>query len=244
MTRVKCTIDTLFFMNLNAENSVEHNHIKHLDSLSVLSLNRTDRLRLIDFDKSATNVITQTLTNFYEMDYNPSATNYHGATEFKLRGSPFDCTGLKSVASHRLVCDILETLTFSNGYDVLSTIKVCDKITSKSAFIMSKKIEMNGKNEEKTQSNEVNILKKTYACISFSEKNKLRLMNFSTETTERVIKMVSEMYLLGITIYCIIILQCYARFHDIESLLYKGCADKVVTSFIFPKTFPRGNTHN
>ena len=98
------------------------------NNLSILSLNRTDRLRLIDFDKSVSKLITQTLSCFYEKEYTTSIGKYHGAIEFKLRGSPFDCQGSKSVDSHLLICSVLQSLSCDSQYDILTTIKVSDKV--------------------------------------------------------------------------------------------------------------------
>ena len=195
MTGVRKTVDSLFFMKVEIDDSRANNSVKDIVSMGVLSLNRTDRLRMIEFDKSVSNVVSETLTNFYEKKHISSAGKYHGAVEFKLQGHPFDCLGLKSVESHQLVCDVLQSLTFSAGYNILSTIKVSDKITSKSSFIMTKSSRSeNGKTENKKQSQEINNWIERYASISFSEKNKLRFINFSPETTMRVMKMVTEAF--------------------------------------------------
>ena len=167
------------------------------NNISILSLNRTDRLRLIDFDKSVSKLITQTLSCFYEKEYTTSIGKYHGAIEFKLRGSPFDCQGSKSVDSHLLICSVLQSLSCDSQYDILTTIKVSDKVTSKSSFIMTQS--SNSIADEVTIDKKVKCSSARYACISFSEKNKLRLINMPAETTERIIKTVLEIYIPGIT---------------------------------------------
>ena len=199
VTRVNTnSIDSLFFKKEEAQEAMdEAKPINGENNISILSLNRTDRLRLIDFDKSVSKLITQTLSCFYEKEYTTSIGKYHGAIEFKLRGSPFDCQGSKSVDSHLLICSVLQSLSCDSQYDILTTIKVSDKVTSKSSFIMTQR--SNSIADEVTIEKKVKCSSARYACISFSEKNKLRLINMPAETTERIIKTVLEIYIPGIT---------------------------------------------
>ena len=199
VTRVNTnSIDSLFFKKEEAQEAMdEAKPINGENNISILSLNRTDRLRLIDFDKSVSKLITQTLSCFYEKEYSTSIGKYHGAIEFKLRGSPFDCQGSKSVDSHLLICSVLQSLSCDSQYDILTTIKVSDKVTSKSSFIMTQR--SNSIADEVTIEKKVKCSSARYACISFSEKNKLRLINMPAETTERIIKTVLEIYIPGIT---------------------------------------------
>ena len=199
VTRVNTnSIDSLFFKKEEAQEAMdEAKPINGENNISILSLNRTDRLRLIDFDKSVSKLITQTLSCFYEKEYTTSIGKYHGAIEFKLRGSPFDCQGSKSVDSHLLICSVLQSLSCDAQYDILTTIKVSDKVTSKSSFIMTQS--SNSIADEVTIDKKVKCSSARYACISFSEKNKLRLINMPAETTERIIKTVLEIYIPGIT---------------------------------------------
>ena len=199
VTRVNTnSIDSLFFKKEEAQEAMdEAKPLNGENNISILSLNRTDRLRLIDFDKSVSKLITQTLSCFYEKEYSTSIGKYHGAIEFKLRGSPFDCQGSKSVDSHLLICSVLQSLSCDSQYDILTTIKVSDKVTSKSSFIMT--LSSNSIGDEVSKERKVKRSSARYACISFSEKNKLRLINMPAETTERIIKTVLEIYIPGIT---------------------------------------------
>ena len=199
VTRVNTnSIDSLFFKKEEAQEAMdEAKPLNGENNISILSLNRTDRLRLIDFDKSVSKLITQTLSCFYEKEYSTSIGKYHGAIEFKLRGSPFDCQGSKSVDSHLLICSVLQSLSCDSQYDILTTIKVSDKVTSKSSFIMTQS--SNSIGDEVSIEKKVKCSSARYACISFSEKNKLRLINMPAETTERIIKTVLEIYIPGIT---------------------------------------------
>ena len=199
MTRVRNTIDCIFSKKIPGSEKLEK--IWNMDppsyALGALSLNRIDRIRLIDFEKPAADAVFQTLTEMYIQDGQtaPATGKYHGSVEFKLKGSPFDCQGLKSAESHLMVCNVLQALTHNFGYTIVSTIKVCDKVTSKSSFLMRKSSDLQSdKPNDKVQLNVNTDCRVKYACISFSEKDKLRLMNFSTETTDRVINIVSTYY--------------------------------------------------
>ena len=193
------TIDCIFFKKIPGSEKLENiwNMDSSSDALGALSLNRIDRIRLIDFDKPATDAVFQTLKEVYIKDNQtaPVIGKYHGSVEFKLKGSPFDCQGLKSAESHLMVCNVLQALTHNFGYTIVSTIKVSDKVTSKSSFLMRKSSDLHSENpDKKVQLNGNRDCRVKYACISFSEKDKLRLMNFSTDTTDRVIEIVSTYY--------------------------------------------------
>ena len=111
MTRVRNTIDCIFLKKIPGSEKLEK--IWNMDSssaaLGALSLNRIDRIRLIDFNKHATDAVFQTLTEMYMKDGQtaPTVGKYHGSVEFKIKGSPFDCQGLKSAESHLMICNIL-----------------------------------------------------------------------------------------------------------------------------------------
>ena len=199
MTRVRNTIDCIFFKKIPGSEKLEKiwNVDSSSDALGALSLNRIDRIRLIDFDQHATDAVFQTLKEMHIKDNQtaPAIGKYHGSVEFKLKGSPFDCQGLRSAESHLMVCNVLQALTNNFGCTIVSTIKVSDKVTSKSSFLMRKSSVLHSyKTNEKMKVNGNNDCRVKYACISFSEKDKLRLMNFSTDTTDRVIEIVSTYY--------------------------------------------------
>ena len=106
-------------------------------NLAMVSLNRSDRLRLINFDPEVAALVNETLTRFYQSD--PlSVKDYHGSTEFKLKGYPFSCEGEESIQTRKLICRLLEALS-TRGWRVLTTMDISRKVTDKSVFIMEKK---------------------------------------------------------------------------------------------------------
>jgi hypothetical protein len=103
----------------------------------IISLNRTDRLRLINFEPQVTQIVNETILKFYQTTP-PEIKDYFGSTEFKLKGNPFHCTGEESVLTRQLFCRIFEALS-AKGWKVLKTMDVSRKVTDKSIFILEKK---------------------------------------------------------------------------------------------------------
>ena len=68
----------------------------------MVSLNREDRVRLINFDENAKWIVRQAITKRYQSSP-PSEREYYGAHEFKVQGCPFHCSGEAAVASRRLI---------------------------------------------------------------------------------------------------------------------------------------------
>ncbi len=101
--------------------------------LAMVSLNRHDRVRLINFDESAKHVVRSSITRAYQ-NRQPKEREYHGAYEFEVEGSPFHCSGEKAVASRRLICALLADLS-AHGWDCIETLDVSRKLTDKSVFV-------------------------------------------------------------------------------------------------------------
>ena len=69
---------------------------------SLISLNRTDRLRLIGFDENFdSNIIRDCLGEIQNVR------DYHGSVEFKLKGHPFHCSGKEAVKTRRTINKVL-----------------------------------------------------------------------------------------------------------------------------------------
>ena len=82
---------------------------------SVVSFNRQDRLRLIGFDSSFDpNIIGQCINQHYQSS-SIQPQNYCGATEFKLKGYPFHCSGMEAIKTRRLIVKVLVSIN-TNKY--------------------------------------------------------------------------------------------------------------------------------
>ena len=104
--------------------------------LAMISLNRLDRIRLINFEPEMNQIVNKVITTFYQ-ETPPPVRDYHGSTEFKLNGSPFCSSGHGSIRTRQLICGLLEALS-SQGWQVKSNLDISRKVTDKSIFIVEK----------------------------------------------------------------------------------------------------------
>ncbi len=148
---------------------------------AMLSLNRQDRLRLIKFDESIRPIVKQSIMNRYQQK-TPSEQVYHQAYEFKLKGYPFACSGDASVASRRLICDVLADLSKS-GWECIDTMIITRRLTDKSVFIM-----------QRSQP----LPEAKFACVALTSSDHLRFVDFPAHVTESLKKTVIENYMPGI----------------------------------------------
>jgi len=104
--------------------------------LAMISLNRTDRLRLINFEPEMNQIVKNVITTFYQPTPPPMG-DYHGSTEFKLEGIPFCSSGHQSIRTRQLICGLLEAMS-TQGWRVKSALDISRKKTDKSIFIVEK----------------------------------------------------------------------------------------------------------
>ena len=95
-TNIKGGTDSYFFVY------DPHFSLNGPGDLAMLSLNRQDRIRLINFDRQVCDTVKMVITRAYQRE-DPSETNYHGAVEFKLKGYPFHCCGDAAVMTRKLI---------------------------------------------------------------------------------------------------------------------------------------------
>jgi hypothetical protein len=173
IANIEGELDALFFMN-DPESAIS-------GKLSMLSLNRANRLRLINFSNNPgiVEAVTQSLkkTN----GHRPTVKNYHGSTEFKVSGKPFCSTGYESIACREMITGLLEVLR-QNGYEVLTGIDVSSKANDKSSILFRKCVKSTNR----------------HACISLNSANKVRIINFPTEVSFLLSHVINQHYLPGI----------------------------------------------
>ena len=121
--------DTMFFIQDDSIDTLK-------PQLAMLSLNRLDRIRLINFEPEMNQIVNKVITTFYQKTP-PPVRDYHGSTEFKLNGSPFFCSGHEAIRTRKLICGLLEALS-SQGWQIKSTLDISRKLTDKSIFIVEK----------------------------------------------------------------------------------------------------------
>lgn len=149
----------------------------------VVSMNRTNRLRLIDFEVDIQGQIQQCINDFFQPKHEIQAKNYHGSTEFKLPGDPFHCQGSEAIKTRRFINRLLETL-LSNGYFPLTGIDISRKNHDKSIIALYKSL-------PKPDS--------LAACIAMSDVNTLRLIDFPAYEQERLAEIIRSSYSYGLS---------------------------------------------
>ncbi len=173
-TNLKGGTDTMMFV-------YEENYSTSLRDLSMVSLNRQDRIRLINFDESNIPIVRQSIMRRYQQDP-PSEKMYHRAYEFKLNGYPFFCSGEEAVASRRLICQILADLS-SSGWDCFNTMDVTRRLSDKSVLIMQRSQPLVGAR---------------FACVALTDVDHLRLIDFPSHVTQALRNCVTSNYFPGV----------------------------------------------
>ena len=173
IANIKGGTDSLFFMH-DPERPAN-------GSLSMLSLNRTDRLRLINF-RNEQNIVEAVAQSLKETNgRQPDIKNYYGSTEFKVSGTPFYASGYESIASREMIVGVLKVLR-QYGYEVLTGIDVSRKLHDKSSILFRK---CHNSSEH-------------HSCISLNDVDKVRIINFPPETSRSLELVVQQQYLPGI----------------------------------------------
>lgn len=172
-TNLKGGTDSLFFV-------YDDNHYLCPEELAMLSLNRNDRIRLINFNPELTNIARDVILRFYQTK-EPEHRDYYGASELKLKGYPFASSGSDAILTRQLICRLLEAFR-NQGWEVLSTIDISRKVTDKSVFLM-----------RKCESAKVKI-----GCISLSDVDRIRLCNLPNQVAKAFRDAIAKSYLPGI----------------------------------------------
>jgi len=172
-TNLKCGTDSLLFV-------YDPDHLTSASDLAMLSLNRSDRVRLINFDPELIQAIRNVVLNFHQTK-EPETRNYYGAYEFKLKGYPFSSTGNESVAARQLVCKLLEAYR-DQGWECTAALDLSRKTTDKSCFLF-----------RRAESAVVKV-----SCMALSDADRLRLLDFPPSTSAALAANVAKCYLPGV----------------------------------------------
>ncbi len=173
-TNIKSGIDSLFFV-------YDECYALSTSQLAMVSFNRSDRLRLFNFDSQVISIVRTTILNFYQ-NKEPSQSDHFGCVELKLKGYPFECSGMDAVATRQFVCRLLEALR-NAGWQILTSMNISRKATDKSVFVMCRC--------------ETAALK--MACVSLSDVDCVRFLNFSQSASQTARRAVASGYLPGVT---------------------------------------------
>eukprot|EP01061_Rhynchopus_euleeides_P028150 TRINITY_DN457_c0_g3_i1.p1 TRINITY_DN457_c0_g3~~TRINITY_DN457_c0_g3_i1.p1 ORF type:complete len:504 (+),score=123.62 TRINITY_DN457_c0_g3_i1:60-1514(+) len=144
----KGTSDTLFFSNCQPSH----------DRFAMLSLNSTDKLRLLGLDVEEIGIVRSTVKSYWvAIQQENSTALYH---EFKLKGTPWWSNGTDAVASRGLVMHLLQALR-AVGWEAHCALDVSRKDSDKSSIMLRR----------------CQPAQLQHMCISFNETDKVRVLN-------------------------------------------------------------------
>lgn len=178
MTNLKGGTDSLFFIY---DDDHPGGAGRGPEDLAMLSLNRSDRIRLINFDRRIAALVKTVIMRFFQTK-EPEEREYCGTMEFKLKGYPFLSSGSEAVATRQLICRILEALR-DTGWSMRATFDISRKPNDKSVFLF-----------ERCES-----AKLKFACLALSDTDTLRLLNFPSQVTTYLMGILRDMYMPGVS---------------------------------------------
>ena len=146
----------------------------------VISLNRNDRLRLIDAPPETVDCARSMITQFWGRGLQHEEQKFN-AYEFKLAGHPWWANGEEAVASRFLMCKLFEGL-MSIGWRVQIAIDLTRKLNDKSVLTFQRCAPMS-----------VPIF-----CLSLNWTDKIRFINAPTDIVEALKAETARVWLFGI----------------------------------------------
>ena len=175
-TNLRGGADAFFFID-----EVDRFRLSFCDhNLSVLSLNRCDRLRLIDMDDKTIRAVKMTINCEFQAS-EPELRDFYGAMEYKLKGLPFSATGQEAMSTKILICKIFESLA-ENGWICLTSFDISRKVTDKCTFVFEK----------------YKPVMLNFACISMEKVDRVRLINFPAPICQILHDLIEQYYPPGI----------------------------------------------
>lgn len=174
---IKSTSDNMFFRYdpQNASPLINHHF--------VLSLNDSDKLRLINAPQEIIPVIKETILSTWSvMGGIQREQDYHGSWEFKMCGNPWWTYGSEAVMARYLICKLLEALR-GRGWTVKTTLDVSRSSRDKSIFILA----------PSQYPDTAPVM-----CLSFSDTDKIRLINAPEDLTNIVREILMSRWYKGV----------------------------------------------
>ncbi|PAA77263.1 hypothetical protein BOX15_Mlig033074g3 [Macrostomum lignano] len=179
-TSIKDTTDSLFFRSASAADQPSCSELGSPDASFVLSLNRHDRLRLIEAPSEAQEVVRNVLLHHWTSGLTGDR-DYHGSREFKLGGSPWWTEGAESVRTRLLITLLLQELR-DKGWRLVQTIELCRRLNDKSVFVFAR---------AQPESS-------LHWCLSLHSKSVLRFVNAPVEVVDALRLVIAGNYIHGI----------------------------------------------
>ena len=146
----------------------------------VISLNRTDRLRLIDSPQDAVNGVKTMLAQFWGRGIQEEKQKFN-AYEFKLAGNPWWADGTEAVDTRFFMCKMFEGL-MSIGWRVQIAIDLSRKLNDKSVLTFQRGPPM--------------VL--PIFCLSLNYTDRIRIINAPQDTAQAISNEIKRLWLFGV----------------------------------------------
>jgi len=169
-TNIKGGTDSYFFMH-------DPDYSTTAASMCMISLNKENRLRLINCTEMAASV-EDTITKHYGKLAEQE--DKYGSWEFKLQGSPFISSGDVAIRVRKLMSRINETM-MAHGWALSTSLDISRKKDDKSILLFHKAPSSAAK----------------FACIFLSDTHRIRLLDFPPSHAEELKEELRRSYLPG-----------------------------------------------
>ena len=146
----------------------------------VISLNSTDKIRMIGAPPDVTQCVRDTINIFWSRGIQREEDHY-GAWEFKLRGTPWWADGTEAVHARFLITKIIEAL-LARGWMIKIGVDVTRKDQDKSVLIFQRST----------------VPPASIFCLSLNETDKLRLINAPQDVIDTFRITVKSKWVFGI----------------------------------------------
>jgi hypothetical protein len=143
---------------------------------AVISLNESDKLRIIQFPLHIIDVVRNAIRNSWRRGIQRER-EYFGSLEFKLKGNPWYGSGSEAVPARQLVLSVLRDLYY-NGWQVMMTTDISSGLYDKDTILF-----------RQIQPNPM----ASFFSISLNETDKLRVIfPFGLRAEESIVSCVRE----------------------------------------------------
>ncbi|XP_046840345.1 uncharacterized protein LOC124434494 [Xenia sp. Carnegie-2017] len=199
-----------FAVNVNLKSTADSLFFRHdpdlpagsFPQLCTISLNRTDRLRILCAPEPIITIIRGVIQSVWSPGTIQNEKDHHGSWEFKLSGNPWHSSKGESVMARYLILKILEAMMVQ-GWHNIAAIDISRRLSDKSVLIFKK-------GEPKCC---------PVMCLSLTDSDKLRLINAPHELDDTFKEIVLSRWMNGIQEEKIMNLS----FGGVRQLKLRGC---------------------
>ena len=170
-TNIKGGTDSLFFIH-------DRDYRVSPADFCIVSLNKNDRLRLVNCVEMADVVRQVVIRNYGEIQ---KEEDKYGSWEFKLPGYPWNCSGHEAIRSRRLISRVSEAM-LAHGWALTNAIDISRSTDDKSVLLYTR----------------CQPLSTNFACLALSDVDRIRLLDFPPAETSSLKTCLVQNYMPGV----------------------------------------------